>query len=310
MHSALSFPFDNAPREVVFQRWARDITRFNLLTSLYPIAAPTTPTTPVRLVETSTSLRKYVWNGFAAYALIYNHLLANCGAQPIDAGIISAELAISDTTISFPSINNTFELIHYDLAKAQSRIGAPIIATTQPFGTIIPESISLSGAHRIDIYSTSDQMVSINEITIGTTKFRTVNVQFLLKFFLAKYIATRTTQEKLASAYLGRYCSLLKMIEIAERVVIERRVVAQESADEFMRESPLFLSIYCYGFNNISTTDARIINRLQVQKHEKDVKVLKLPITYTPSKKAPRPVYDYSHPLYATAGIITSVSPK
>lgn len=37
MHHSLSFPFMNAPREAIFHRWKKDVVRYNLLYSYYPI---------------------------------------------------------------------------------------------------------------------------------------------------------------------------------------------------------------------------------------------------------------------------------
>ena len=39
MHRALSIPYEGAPREVIFHRWKKDITRFNKLFNKYPICA-------------------------------------------------------------------------------------------------------------------------------------------------------------------------------------------------------------------------------------------------------------------------------
>ena len=37
VHSSLSFPYDNAPREVIFDRWKKDVERFNMFNEVYPL---------------------------------------------------------------------------------------------------------------------------------------------------------------------------------------------------------------------------------------------------------------------------------
>jgi Poly(A) polymerase catalytic subunit len=103
LHASLSFLFDGAPKEVIFNRLKKDIERFNILHKLYPSPPKCLPTGPQeeaksllpRIVEGCVTMRpkascpitlkegiypisspeKFVYSGMAAYALLYRAFL-------------------------------------------------------------------------------------------------------------------------------------------------------------------------------------------------------------------------------------------
>jgi hypothetical protein len=76
LHSSLSFPFDNPPREVIFSRWAnaKDIKRFNLLNKYYPTPSVASKVKPLKPITFDLAYTKYVFDGFVAYSVILDSL--------------------------------------------------------------------------------------------------------------------------------------------------------------------------------------------------------------------------------------------
>lgn len=158
LHSSLSFPYDNAPREVIFDRWQKDIKRFNKLNALYPVGADATTTAPVRAIKQTEvtlplTMRRFVFCGFLAYAVLYREFarllkldnqLTRAGVpaeQPAGAddlaGVIPAEFSIRGTAsartcvFTMPAVLPAIagapfapaaEFIHFDIAKAAKEI--------------------------------------------------------------------------------------------------------------------------------------------------------------------------------------------
>jgi hypothetical protein len=118
LHSSLAFPYDNVPREVIFERWSKDIKRFNLLDKYYPVKVEG-ETIAAREMKIPLSARKFVFAGFAAYALIYHEYNNAMKALDvsIDQTIIPAKFEVSDM-INFDTLDQKFEIVHFDPEKA------------------------------------------------------------------------------------------------------------------------------------------------------------------------------------------------
>jgi hypothetical protein len=87
LHLSMTYPFDKSPREVIFERWTKDIERFNLLDKYYPSRGPVIAVDMVngnahmKLCETA-ALPLSLFNGtaflggFAAYCAIHDAFIA------------------------------------------------------------------------------------------------------------------------------------------------------------------------------------------------------------------------------------------
>lgn len=108
-HLALSRPLSNPPQEDVFHRFAKDITRFGLLTDAYPPPAGKPPAAAVSVSATipaAVRAEASLWalHGFAAYGLYqraFGALLKAAGQAP-PAGMLPAlQVAVgSDGTLT------------------------------------------------------------------------------------------------------------------------------------------------------------------------------------------------------------------
>ena len=281
LHSSLAFPYDNSPMEVIFQRWPKDVERFNKLDKYYPVIMPTNMTA-LRELKIPGDFTKMILCGFAAYALIYTYFsrsMREYGAEmPTD--IISAEFQLTDDYATFDTLNQKIEIVHYNMYKGVEDLQGSNPKYFEPYINLIPERAECS-VKNIDvvIYSTRHRLLSVNTVKIEDKTIRLVGIQYLLKFFISSYFVYETTP-KIANTYLGRYVSLLKMIRIFENVIKDR-----SDAKDIALQSPLFLTNNVYGNDNINLAQEVALNRLyaDLDKLEK----FAVPYSYYPSKNIP-----------------------
>lgn len=284
LHSSLAFPYDNTPREVIFARWNKDIERFNKLNQHYPVKIKG-ESLPARVMKIDLGMRRYIFCGFAAYSVIYSEFVKSMKRfdAEIPGDIIPASLSFDETSMSFDTLNQKFEIVHFDPEKAANEIKLTSVHMFEPFVNMIPERIEgrLSFGDVI-IYSTKERLVSTNSIKLGQHSLRIVNIQYLLKHFISLYFVNKKTP-KIANTYLERYLSLLKMIAALESVLVEK--ASEETAIEIAKESPLFPTIVTYGNDNINLARKIALNRLY---NELDGETkYKIPQNYYPGRSIP-----------------------
>jgi len=284
VHSALSFPYDGAPREVIFARWSKDVKRFNMLDKYYPVEArPAPPAPPV--ITFPLERRKNVFTGLCAYAFMY-HWFSKYGV--VDNDVIPAKLSVTGkpatgkpATGQIISLSaNVIEIISFELSKDAD----PEAHQYEPLGTIMPAK---AVSDNIIVYDTRNRLVSVNSMHIDSVAFRIVNVQYLLKHFIGSHFAGDTT----ALAY---YNSLMRMIAHAEK------------HEKDPLTSPFFPSIQTYGNDNLDLTRQVLLNRMY---HElDDVEQFSIPYNYYPGRSIPasrpHPTFDVeSSEFYRERGI-------
>lgn len=306
-HSALSFPYDNPPKEVIFARWRNDVKRFNLAAKYYPEPDYVPSAVPVKLkVARFPIISRAVYAGFGAYALIYYHFdvltdnVINRVQNNPDFGeltkqIIRSDIKIDESTIEFHTLNDTLEIMHYDIEKCSFELELTDIKLYEPFGSMIPEKATgIFRDKNITILGNKHRLIAINSIDINGVKFRTLNVQPVLKYFLSMYYILINDKknkhnDSVALMYLQYYKSLLAMINVIELLISNE--ILQSNC---IHESPLFLSIETYGNENISLATEVAMQRLNAELN--DIPMQSVPINYYPERSngKPHPVFDYS----------------
>lgn len=294
LHSSLAFPYDNVPREVIFERWNKDIKRFNLLDKYFPVAAAEPMKT--REVKAPAVFKKYVLSGFAAYAIIYHAYardMKELGAD-VDPRVTPAKFA-HDSAIVFDTLDQKMEIVHFDPEKAADELGLNGVKKYETYIHIIPETVAGNvDATGVVIYSTRNRLVSANSVKVGEQIFRIVNVQYLLKHFIAMYFMhthAQSQQPKLANTYLDRYASLLRMITGYEDALVAG------GAESRAVESALFPTIETYGRDNRNLASEVALNRLY---NELDgVELLSVPRNYYPGRSIAKGV---PHPEFVFEG--------
>jgi hypothetical protein len=276
MHSALSFPFDDVPREVIFARWNKDIVRFNILSKYYPIDVQNNPS-DLRKIKFPDSIKGFVFTGFIAYAIYYNKFAKLMKEKDIKIPdeIVKASLIIDDG-FTFETLDNKLDLIHYEYEKVLDVLLLKNVKKYEPYINLIPQTVvgDLDG-NKVIIHNTKNKLISINSLNlshifdvVSENKIRIVNIQPLLKYYLSQKFINKDT--KFAHVYIARYVSLLKMIDMVEKHS------NMEKADLF------YPSINVYGKENINIANEFSLNRLYSDIDE--IKQLNKPINYNAQK--------------------------
>lgn len=286
IHSSLAFPYDEAPNEVVFARWSKDIKRFNILDKFYPMD----PTPPAQLTlrpVRSPLLSKYVLTGFAAYAAICEWYRAEYKLEP-DVG---ARFKAEADYMEFDGLNSTAEFVHYEPKKAVRELGGQA-RYYENYSNILPATaqLEIDGVLYV-IHDTTNRMVAVNTIRIGGRPIRVTNVQYVLKNMLGNYIINKA-EPKLAATYLARYNSLMNMILAAQK-------------KQAAVNTPLFPTTVVYGAENKSSVAEIGMNRLRHTLFGEPLFVV--PMNYyserARARGAPHPKFDPdSSPFYRDSG--------
>lgn len=276
LHSSLAFPYDNSPREVIFERWSKDIKRFNKLAEYYPVELSAKPI-ELRQCTVPLAAKKYVFTGLIGYALVYKYLEQKMKSydKEIPKTIARAKFEIVNDSIVFDTLEQTCEFVHFDIDRAAEELNG-VVAKYEPYINLIPERAEITTDINYIAYSTKNRLVSSNSVQLETT-FRVTNVQYLLKHFISQYFY-RQDSPRIANMFLERYQSLLLMIELFENTVISDT------------DGPLMLSIKSYGNENINLAREIALNYLYVDLD--GAEPYKIPKNYYPAKGKPHPEFD------------------
>lgn len=189
MHSALSFIYDNPPREVVFARINKDIERFNIINALYPV--PATSGIPTASGISRDELSKtLVYAGVTAYQVHMN-------------------LPITTDVIEIASISPTM---------TATENGWTIIAEFYPLINILPAmtfATSKNGGKFI-IYDTSHRLLSIDSYAHTRVACKNHCMKILLGWHLAnveRYPFTPSFPE----SWVGMYSELLPRMTLSTK---------------------------------------------------------------------------------------------
>lgn len=289
IHSSLAFPYDNVPREVIFQRWSKDIKRFNKMNKHYPVQV-VGDAIPTRTMIVGNELRHYVLSGFLAYAILYNEYVKSMkrfNVEPLK-DIIATNLSINDK-ITFDTIDQKVEIMHFKPDKLREEIELIDVHKYEAYSNMIPARIegTLPTGGTAVIYSTNDRLMSVNSIKQENHSIRIVNIQYLLKHFISLYFIN-SHLPKISNTYLLRYSSLLKMISSYEETITNFGA----GNDENIKQSPLFPSVSTYGNENVNIARKVALNRLY---NELDnIPKYKVPQNYYPCRNVPR----FRHPRF------------
>lgn len=288
LHSSLSFPYDNPPREVIFARWSKDIKRFNLIDKHYPIK-PIKTTHKNRPVVVPKSLRHGLYSGQIAYA-IYSQLFIDwchlIGMEvPDDLFLGSCTGESGNLTANVPM--DEIDLIYNKPERLAEELGLTDIQSYERYFTLYPERTEgmLSGSGsaasvKLIIYSLDDRLLAYNSATFGESSFRFVCVQYLLKYCIGMSVV-HSNKPALSQLLTWQYWSLMKMINLFE----------ERLSPEECYKHPFFLSIKTYGGANINLTTRMQMNKIR---HEtKDIPLYTLPTNYYPNRGKPAPTFDY-----------------
>jgi hypothetical protein len=188
MHSALSFPFDNAPREVIFARWKKDLARIDKIDAAYPVESekdlPPAPTTETHKIDSSMPLY-----GWAAYCV----LIRGRGKR------IPATAQYNKGTLTF---NTLCGLEYVSSKEIDSKC-----TKYYPYANLV---FSRQKRDKITYYMTTNRLISCIRVRIGTTDILCVCAHGILHYMMGMYIFTGDEN------YRAAYCDLWELVCAAD----------------------------------------------------------------------------------------------
>jgi hypothetical protein len=309
MHLAFCFPFSGAPHEDVFHRWAKDLRRFNLLDSHYPLLVPPSaafaPAAPVRargrfavpLVAANGAGLQAAVHGFAAYAILraaYDELAAKWNGPDVAAPRLALEFP-DECSISVESPAPADVIV----ASPWPERVLPGGARSDPYMDVYPESWRVPGAQ---VLSTRARQLAVCLVRAPGGEQReqreqrqllVVSPQFLLLWFLF-----RAHQDK-SPTYREFYNHTLAILRAAETLF------ADNGGDAALFAASPFAPVLS-TLGDLNHDPAYVIrmatNALKLR--EKPPPALQLgditglldglPQNYYPDGKKARPVFDYA----------------
>lgn len=324
MHLALCFPFNGAPREDVFNRWSKDLKRFNLVEKYYPIivkelvgsniVTKVTGRFPIPVTSINGSELKMALCGFAAYAAIRNALDELASAFKVVLPVLNAphlELTFPDdnTVIIENPLGNS--IIVASPWPEEVIAGIADIKKLSPYMDVFPDSYSSSSAG-ITVMSTKGRKLAASLVRISHESKKQVYVvtpQYLLMWLL--FEAQRTTDENNKNIYHTYYVHTLEILNVAE-IIYADKINADASSEELLMASfatsPFAPTLLTIGDVNL---DASYIIRMagnaaklkdippKILNLEEDVAniLIGLPTSYFPATSKKRPIFSYDENL-------------
>lgn len=221
MHLAFCFPYANAPREDIFNRFKKDIKRFNIIQQYYPMDLKDSKI--IECTESKTFKLNIDGNnalhGFAAYNIYVSEYNKIINKSSVDLFSFDE----SGITVKFP------KLVDMKLQIASSDTKKFITNTNisdghEPHDNVTSYSSFMEFQpirHEFGdyiVYSVENQLLSITEYN----GFKVVNIQYLLMDFLYRYF---TSEGDLKELYYNLYADTLRMlIEVTSKYTDSSRL--------------------------------------------------------------------------------------
>lgn len=260
MHSALALPYDNAPREVIFHRWRKDLCRFNKLAAAYPTDTIRgewfTETTITPMQTSRATIRENPFCGWTALACV-------------SAGWITAGGDHSILRIVKPAV------IVDGMVEFQTPRKLPEYLTDEPIEGAVQYEPYFTQVH--GRFESADgiwwypegRLTTITHVNINGTNITCVSAQFLLYYFLGLFFQYRVADPKLAAVHLAAYEDVLAMTNVDNP------------------PSCVGLSTEAYGKHNETLGMAVMMNRMM---NDIDgTKLFTTPVNYYPARSINNP---------------------
>lgn len=244
-HLAFCFPFRDPPREPVFHRFKKDLKRFNMLQSKYPLPRPSAAGKPREASPRRKTITIPLLENCALYgdpALTVLEYEAACLKSQVDkAGSAVAppfqveekedriEVTVEQSLAS-PSEHATVVSCLVDPVKALGRMGYELKRTFRPLLDILPEvfegelvSDGASYPRKLFLFNHPSRFLSatVVENCPGGRKLHLVNPQYLLMHYLLGYHSCRSGHPTVLleiwpsladDFFLGRYWKTLDLL--------------------------------------------------------------------------------------------------
>lgn len=299
LHSSLSFPFDNPPKEVIFDRWRKDITRFNKLSKAYPVSGAK-PDGKMMTVKIPMEFSKWVLHGWGAYAVLYTELLNLVKKMKADEAVmkdvIKSGFSIKDDKMVFPSLGGKAEFVHFNPYEILHGGKLNNVKKYASVLSVIPKryvtSNATTGNIPVQIFSSENRLLCIGACNVDGKRIKCSGIQYLLEYFISgAYFTDLLDDTPSRATYLAYYESTLSMIRTAESL-LKNTILTLE--DDDLNKSLWFPNVYVYGDNNISDSLQATLQQVKIDIGTETEK-LPLPVNYYPARGGEHPKFDYEN---------------
>ncbi len=283
IHNALSYPYKNPGHEEIFNRFEKDILRYNLIDEYYPPEKSLIKKEDIKYKEIEfPNIQNVVFGGFAAFALINDILKFN--------GFETDYLLTKKNNKLYLKLPETFDIEVYSYVNMTDILEYKKYGKKNKSIDILPDGdvFELDDNTKLIVYDSSGEIITYSNIN----SIHVTSSQFILKQFLFLYLFRN---DKISYYF---YLKLLDFINFTS-----------DNYKKFI-DTPIFFGLKIYGDDNIS--DAGLINISNIVKMTKidiindTIKNMLIDLSTLPQKyyKTRPDKYEYISDFFKTDGLI------
>jgi hypothetical protein len=271
MHLAFCFPFSGAPREDIFHRWKKDLKRFNILQTTYPVragsltvagggASAAPPQLNVGYADLADKI--FALHGIAAFGLLLAALreLREIVGLPNEADnrwpIVSTTVNRDFIKVSLPPNHaKAFEYVaiatpHPDgICDARKQEGCDVV-WYEPYMDAKPETaVITSEGTPLHVFSTRGRQLAVVAMEVNEKHILIVSPQYLLLHFLLEAHLARdeAVRSILTQYYLWTLDILHEGASIIDKELTPKVAAKDFDRGKFINSSPFGLTTRVMG---------------------------------------------------------------
>jgi hypothetical protein len=265
LHESLTEPVRDAPTEVYFNRFAKDIKRFKMLDELYPITEYLPKKHPkIKLVDTCVPSLDVLWVGYVSYAIHYKQLtdlyessskIQKKFQKEYDEIISLSIYQLDDSSDIYVQMieSDSLSLYSDDFVNIRDELLKLAKFKTTYHNTYLdrsrPRMVKLTNQNiSYEIYDNARSTKTYVDVKIGKETMRGASIQLTLMYFLQRYFEYQNM------AHLILYYNTLNMVKLTELILLELaegKSNKQQFLDKQMDSLTMFICKQWYGKYNL-----------------------------------------------------------
>jgi hypothetical protein len=268
LHESLTEPVRDAPREVYFNRFAKDIKRFKMLDELYSIEEYLPKKQPkITLVDVFIPEVSGLWVGYISYAIHYMQLteLIESASKKIQEkfqtlfdSILSLNITEldSDLYVQIPKTTKSeplsmyaddFPIVLKELQKLYPKSKVSYYNTYLDRSR--PRTIKLVGKTNFEIFDNARSTKTYTDVKVFGKNMKGASIQLTLMYFLQRYFEY---EDELMLIY---YHNTLQIVKLTELILVDMADEKPESKKQFLNKQinalTMFICKKWYGKYNL-----------------------------------------------------------
>lgn len=330
IHSSFMLPYGNPGAEVVFQRWSKDLKRFNLLEQYYPALTGGADKSQESQMKPGVNFatrevrvpREYLTTtlayGYFAYACLLQYFKSQLPGML--SGVIDMSFTVDKEYIIYQTPLQRAEIltanigdVDYIVESSDKKFTKKEYRAYREY--LLPRWELDTEQPELTIYNGSRCLITYNSLLINEKNaIRYVNVQGLLKYLMSQHfidvelsdvhLAFYNSVRTMIQLYESKYNSLFKNSHVSSETTQEEHI--ENSWKMYLGlipgviksddEMALLPSIKTYGNENKSDFVEKILNDLDNQLYGEPK--YNMPMAYSPftftTREMPRPTFNYN----------------